>query len=439
MDFTTQQQAILRQRKLADMLRMQAEQTPTYTEQPGRMVSGHYVGPSWAQSLNALVSPMMQRQYANQQDAQATQQEQAYGTAVEQARQQWQSALPQTIQGHPELQGPQAQGGSPELAAVPTQLPDRATILKHTLAGMQIPGNEKAAALWNQGMGAEWEREDKQKEAAQLQQERLQQAKELRLAQLQQQAEQQRALLESKALDRDARIQMAAQHNETLRAIAAMRGDGSNKQDPVEQRAIQNDITKLSTRMGPITPVLDAAQQVQDLFDAYTDPKTGKTKPIPGLGYVGALPGWARSAGQEAGLLPEATNANRAVVERLVGNVMRNQAGLSQTISEQARVLQTMLSSGSYDQKDFMKAWGSFTQNLDAELANIKAGHRPEAVDAYVARGGRLEGPKARLAIPSTPAEQEEARVRASKPQTIDEKKARLKALRDKAQTNSDW
>lgn len=437
MDFATQQQFLVRQRRLADLLRAEAEQQPAYQELPGRMISGRYVAPSWSQSLNNLVAPMAQRSYANKLDTQVGQQEQAYGAAVEQARQQWQSALPQTIAGRPELQGPQAAGGSPELAAAPPQLPDRATVLKATLAGMQIPGNEKAALLWNQGMGQEWEREDKQQEFARLQAERLQQTKELRLQQLQQQERELRARLEQQERENIRDNQTRLMHQQTLMAIAAMKAGDTSKTDAVDARAVANDITKLSTRMAAVTPVLDAAQQVQDLIDVYTDPKTGKTRPIPGLGYVGALPGWARSAAQEVGVISPASNANRAVIERLVGNIMRNQAGLSQTISEQARVLQTMLSSGSYSQADFMKAWGSFVQNLDAELNNIKAGHRPEAVDKYIERGGRLSGPKARLVVPTTPAQQEAVRLTEADPTAA--KRARLEELRAKAAAKVDW
>jgi len=392
MDFVTQQQKLLRQRRLADLLRAQAEQTSPYTQDPGRMVSGHYVAPSWAQNLNNVVSPILQRGYARQQEGLANQQEQEYGTAVNQARQQWQSALPQALAGRPEQQGPQEMGGSPDLAAVPPSIPDRGSILKATMAGMEIPGNEKSAALYNAGMSAELEREDKQKEAVALQKERLQQTRELRISQLEQQERELKARLEVQRENNIRDNETRRMHDETLRTLGQMKAESKlDKADPVEQRAVMADVTKLSTRMGPINSTISAAQEVQNMIDEYTDPKSGKVKNIPGVGRDTALPGWARSVGQQVGLMDPATNPNSAKVQRVLADIMRQQAGLSQTISEQARVIATNLGSGAYTQKEFLEAWGGLKNAIANDLVNIKAGHRPEAVDIYQARGGKLE------------------------------------------------
>lgn len=400
MDFVTQQQQLLRQRRLADLLRMQSEQQPTYTPNQGQMISGHYVAPSWAQNLNNVVSPILQRGYAQQQENIANQQDQAYGTTVDQARQQWQSALPQATAGRPALPGPPDVNGSPELAAVSPQLPDRGAILKATMAGLEIPGNEKAAALYNQGMSADWEREDKQREAMQMQKERLQQVRDLRLEQLQQQERELKSKLdmqrESNIRDNETR----RMHDETLRAIAQEKALATtDKADPVEQRAIMNDVTKLSTRVAPLNTTISAAQEVQNMIDAYTDPKTGKVKNIPGVGRDTALPGWARSVGQQMGVLDPATNPNSAKVQRVLADIMRQQAGLSQTISEQARVIATNLGSGAYTQKEFLDAWGDLKNAIANDLTNVKAGHRPEAVDIFQARGGRLSPVESRTSI----------------------------------------
>jgi len=402
MDFVTQQQQLLRQRRLADLLRAQAEQSAPYTENPGRMVSGHYVAPSWSQNLAGVVSPILQRGYAQQQENRANQQEQAYGTAVDQARQQWQSALPQTIAGRPELQGPQDLGGSPELAAVPPQLPDRGAILKATMAGLEIPGNEKAAGLYNAGMSAELEREDRQKEATAMQKERLAEARSLRIQQLEQRKQELADKLAQQERENIRDNETRRMHQETLRIIAQERAAAKvDKADPVEQRAIMNDVTKLSTRMAPINSTISAAQEVQNMIDGYTDPKTGKVKSIPGVGRDTALPGWARSVGQQMGMMDPATNPNSAKVQRVLADIMRQQAGLSQTISEQARVIATNLGSGAYTQKEFLDAWDDLKNAIANDLVNIKAGHRPEAVEIYQARGGKLEPVQSRPNAPS--------------------------------------
>jgi len=158
-NFQAQQMSIQQQRKLADMLRKQ------YQEQPeGKMVSGHYVAPSWSQHLAGLA----EAGGAAYLDSKADKSQDQYTQGVDQATTGWQSSLPQTIAaqpGRPELPGPQAPDGSPELAAVeptPAQLPSRDAVLKATLQGMKIPGNEEAAKLWNKGMGEEVIREDTQ-------------------------------------------------------------------------------------------------------------------------------------------------------------------------------------------------------------------------------------------------------------------------------------
>jgi len=399
MDFVTRQQQLLRQRRLADLLRAQAEQQASYTQNPGRMVSGHYVAPSWSQNLAGVVAPIMQRGYAQQQEGLANQQEQAYGTAVNQARQQWQSALPQTTAGRPELQGPQDIGGSPELAAVPPALPTREAVLRATMAGLEIPGNERAAGLYNAGMSAEIDREDRQQEAMlrqrenlAVQRERLEQARELRIQQLEQRKQE---LADRLAQDERQNIrdnETRRMHQETVRAIAQAKAENKvDKADPVEQRAIMADATKLSTRMAPINSTISAAQEVQNMIDEYTDPKTGQVKSIPGVGRDTALPGWARSVGQQIGVMDPATNPNSAKVQRVLSDIMRQQAGLSQTISEQARVIATNLGSGAYTQKEFLDAWGDLKNAIANDLVNIKAGHRPEALEIYQSRGGKLE------------------------------------------------
>lgn len=392
MDFTTQQQAVLRQRRLADMLRMQAEQESPYQERPGQMISGRYVAPSWAQNLSNLTGPMANRAYANRQDQLATNQEQVYGTAVDQARQQWQSALPRTIAGHPELQGPQAEGGSPELAAVPNQLPDRASVLRATIEGLNIPGNEKAATLYNAGMGAEIDREDRQKELAAMQQERLAAARQLKLETLQ--AEEKR-LREKLVQDERQNIrdnETRRQHQQTLLAIAAMKNDGSDskadrKEAAADAKRIAADVLKFSTRMEKVAPVINAAKEIDKMIVDYGG------KDVPGLGYVGMLPGALRSAGQELGVLDPNTNANRAKVSKLLNSIVKQEAGLSQTISEQARQIEANLSSGSYSQADFRKAFLNLKQAIANDLVNIKAGHSPEALEIYKERGGNIDPP----------------------------------------------
>ena len=184
-DFQTQQQELERKRAMAEMLRRQSSSPMPQ----GQMVGGQFVAPSFAQYLPGLLNAA-QSAYAQKQAGDA---EKAYGQQVAQAKQQWQSSLPQAtaaIPGREELYGPQEMGGSPELAAVPevpAQRPDTPSILRATIAGLNIPGNEKVAQLYGQGMMAEQTREDQQTFNKEQAAARMAQERDLRMAALTQQ------------------------------------------------------------------------------------------------------------------------------------------------------------------------------------------------------------------------------------------------------------
>lgn len=161
-DLVTQQFNAARQRKLADLLRAKAEGTPNYTPNEGRMVAGRYLAPSWSQNLSSLINPMMQQRRAGEQEALANEQESAYNQATQQARQQWQSQLPQAIAAKAAQHTlPEDQEG-PSIPEQPAQPVSTAQIFKHALAGGNIPGNEKAAELYMKGAMSDQAREDTQ-------------------------------------------------------------------------------------------------------------------------------------------------------------------------------------------------------------------------------------------------------------------------------------
>ena len=111
------------------------------------------------------------------------------------------------------------------------------------------------------------------------------------------------------------------------------------------------------------------------------DPKTGKTKPIEGLGYVGKLPGF---------MLSEAGSVNRAKVKAFANSMLRAQAGLSQTLSETENANLELLANGNYTQKEFERVWPTVMAKINSSIDNLQAGAEPEAWAKYAARGGRL-------------------------------------------------
>jgi len=149
-DFANQATSIAQQRKIAELLRAEVAKQ----KQPeGTMVSGRWIRPDMSQGLMNSLSQFE----AYDADKQATQAEGQYAGQVAEARKNWQSALPQTIAGQDavpnieqdpsNMQGPTQEPFQAAQAAVPEQRPTRDAILKHTIAGLAIPGNEAEAKL----------------------------------------------------------------------------------------------------------------------------------------------------------------------------------------------------------------------------------------------------------------------------------------------------
>lgn len=159
MDLASGMSAAEKQRRIADELRKRAMAAGP----EGQMVSGHYVAPSWTQQIAPLVNAGLSA-YA---DKRATKAEEASNQAINAAKQQWQSALPQAVaqQTQPFMaEGIDGPENIPGTSTITQQAQPLTTgrILKHTLAGLDIPGNEKAAALYNAGALADLTREDNQ-------------------------------------------------------------------------------------------------------------------------------------------------------------------------------------------------------------------------------------------------------------------------------------
>ena len=397
-DFQGQSDAVLRQRKIADLLRQRAMQT----QMPeGDMVGKRFVAPSFFQQLNSALQPAN----AAWAEHQAGQAQDALSSRINQARQQWQSSLPQATAAQPaQPVGFPNEGGAPEIPATPSQLPDRAAVLKATLAGMQIPGNEKAAGLWNQGMAQDLQREDVQQAHREDQATQLAAQRQNKLDQLAFQKQQLEERMQDRNATREQQVQYQKMHDDTLRAMnaetAAARRDAANalasaradarQQAETDKKEVRNStlVEHLSRRAEPVAPMVNTAQQVQDMVDSYKDPKTGAYKPIPGMGFaIGAIP---------SSMVSPEGSANRQKVQMFVNSMIRNQAGLSQTLSETENAKLELLASGKYTQKQFTDAWPALMEKINSTVKAVHAGYDPEIVKTYNSRGGGLVpvGPK---------------------------------------------
>jgi len=222
-DFATQQTSVAQQKAMAEALRRRAAGMSVPGGQMiGKGPGAQFVGPSWTQMLNPVVAAGMGSYYGQEADKS----ERALEARAEQARQQWQSALPKAVaQQTAPYMAPGIDGDEP-IGQTITQKAEPLTsgrILKHTMAGMDIPGNERAAAVYNQGAMGELARDDAQ--AARIEE---QKAAQVAAAARQQELlatrlEEARLRSEDRAADRASREQAARE----ARALQAELGRGN--------------------------------------------------------------------------------------------------------------------------------------------------------------------------------------------------------------------
>lgn len=210
-----------RQRKMAELLRARSLQPGPQGSMTGSGGYNHYVAPSIFQQMQPLANTLA----ANYQDKQATESEGESNRLIQNARQQWQSRLPQAVAAQAEQAGPVDPNNPQELEAQPGNPLTTGRILHHTLAGMEIPGNEKAAEIYNRGALSDLAREDTQtarrEDLAANMAARLAQQRDATAARL----EELKMRLEDRGLDRASREQMAREQ----RALTAQL-DAGNKE-----------------------------------------------------------------------------------------------------------------------------------------------------------------------------------------------------------------
>lgn len=401
--FDVQTASLERQRKLADFLR---ERSAKAQMPEGQMVSGHYVRPSFTQYLGPLLDKlqggMAERKYAEQAG-------QLKG-AQQEAANVWRAGIPQATPAVPGITDAQRaesilndQPHGP--VAQPAQPLTRQAILKYTMAGLNNPQTADEAKLVNQSLTADLARgEDKDfraeearkteefraSEAALTRQQRADEA----LQRLQQQQEVLAQRAQDATLNREQRADLARMNDETKRALAAAsreasaaaravaQGLAANGKSLAEQRLDetirhnnQSDIEKYATRIKDLVPLHQSMKAVQDIFDSYDNDYTK----IPGLGYSTLLSPVARK--QEA-------NRVQRQVKAFANAVTRGQAGLSQTLSEQANVDLETMASGKFSTQEFMRSWPEIMAKYNSMMTGAKGSLPPTTMKEYLDRGG---------------------------------------------------
>ena len=406
--FDTQLIELARQQKLAEALRTASDKAKQNTS-PGQMVGKYFVPASGLESLSNLVGQLK----AQSAESDVTNQQKSLNQAMQQHAQEWRSSLPQAIaaqKGMPPnlvMESPEGQAGTPDIPAQPVTLEQ---VLKKTMAAGGNPLLKNDAATYEKYMAAQIDREDKQAQATALldqQQvlgrEKLKQEGDLRtqaLAQtnlLQQQAQELRKQgLQQSGAYQTVMAQIAQQNADTRRAAVDTKSDKSGDKLAADQERAGE---RLSTKASLIAPMIHSAQKVQDMLDAAGD------KSIPGLGYTGMLPGV---------MLSKEGNINRAQIKMFANAMLRNQAGLSQTLSETENANLEMLANGKFSEKEFKASWPNLMEKVNTSVNATRAGYNPDVVKTFEDRGGYLSPVKSRIAGTGglTPAEEAELAAR---------------------------
>jgi hypothetical protein len=383
-DFTAATDKASKLRKLAEILRKQISE-PGST---GQMVSGRFV----PTSTQNMLLPAAQEMRAGLAGSRADAAEQAARMMQQQGMQKWASSMPQPLPGQ-DIQGP-TEPGMPGLGQTPSIPVTRNAILKHTLAGMMNPMSAPLAKEYStqaiKGIDAQDTRDFKSSESAaergakhDLKLEELANQMDIKKEQI---ASNERLGADTTALRRQlVEMQTAAQKyaaDQRLEGtkLMAARPTGGGNANQVDNK-IEDNLTKLSTRMDQLTPVKTSALNVQKIIDDNTDPTTGKVKSIPGFGYGALKPAFMQGT-KEA--------ANSAAIQAWANAVIRSQAGLSQTLNETQNQLLESLARGRGSQAQFLEIWPVLMEKLNATLDSTEAGHRPESVQRFLDRGGNL-------------------------------------------------
>lgn len=392
-DFSAQTASVTRQQKLAEYLRKQAEELQANVPTQGSMVGGHWIAPSAAKGLQAGLAQYL----AGNADTQAQKAEQQMLGQQAQAAQQWRENLPQPQQAQPGMapnyvmESPEGQAGSP---AVPYKPVDAGTRLRATMAGLANPATAKEAMLWNQGMAEETAREDTQQARREAQAAQLQAKRDETIMRLEQQA----ADAKRRSEDLQASIEQRRQANADsiaarLQIAQLMRSVGSGaaadrqaaRQERTDERhadKVDKQITALSNAAKTVAPMVQTAKTVQDMLDEYDN------KSIPGIGYEGLMPGM---------LLSKQGVVNRAKVKAFANAMLRNQAGLSQTLSETENANLELLANGKFSEKEFRAIWPTLMDKINATTNTVTAGYLPEVVKTVRSRGAVIEPVVSRL------------------------------------------
>jgi hypothetical protein len=371
-----QRQAAINERKRRLALAMKEG----LLQQPqGRMVGGQLVNPHFLERLVPLA-----QQVVNQwEGADIAKEQGAFDAADRKAAIEHAMNRPQET---PELQGPQAEQGSPELAATqPTQqqmaewaqkgmaIPSRRDVVSKIMTDLEVNAPIRKEAKEERRL----DREDRQKEA----QATLAANLELKREQLEQRAEDARLRSEDRRLDREARADAERERRAIQRELTGMRLDAAK--EAADKKAAITKEPKTTEGEKSSAGYLNRMQKAEELLGGI---KGGELGPVEKA--IGAIPGVGKD------VQPYVLNKNQQKALQAqrdwVRAKLRKESGASISPAEEAEEIRTYFPQPGEDPETIEQK----RQSRKEAMRQLEIGAGPAA--------GPAAGPKVRKFNPAT-------------------------------------
>lgn len=320
-DWAAQTASIAQQKRMSEALRKQMPKTPE-----GEMISGHYVAPSWTQQL----APLLGQAQAGYVDYKYGEAEKDMATQAAAARDKWIGGIPKAVDAvnKTSIEGLGGREKQIETEVSPAKPLTEDQVIQHQIAGMEIPGNEKAAQVYGQGALARITREDNQAARREAQTLALQAAHDKQVADLEVKREKLENDYKIAGDNNEVKKTIAAALNATNVQIAGIRADAAKDAAAAKKDAAADKISHLPAAQ---TTAYIGNKNSIDSIDRAIE---GVTKNPGAVGLKGFLPN-AILARQGT----EAEKLTRADISNIGSLKIHDRSGATVTAAESPRLM----------------------------------------------------------------------------------------------------
>lgn len=160
---------------------------------------------------------------------------------------------------------------------------------------------------------------------------------------------------------------------------------------------LRTDMRRLSEDIAPVTTTSNAIRTLDEKLAPYMPGgELYKEGNVPGVGLLEGDPGWIGSVARLAQDLrvPGSPNADMyASVRGVLNQLIKQDAGLQQTIHEMRNQLTAAGLEGLTDEEVFLSTYPAIRERQQAKVGNIFGGYGEDVVESYKARNPDIDKP----------------------------------------------